>query len=236
LQNNENSPATAPKNLIAVTGGSGSSSKKTPTTATATPPSHLIQLTSPKNQLNQMLLFNQRNEVNSLPLCKERPFLTASTSVQQIANSQSYDGNLSKAGQITTTTMKNTSPSVAEASGRCATPGNAINPAVVNTINNNNNNNNNTPVNTNIKSTLHNFNKTNLNSPKSRSSATPNLQKYYSFQKPSFNINENKCNCFNMPFVCEVCTTRFDLLLFCFFVNKLYKAIAEPKFFYQILL
>lgn len=32
------------------------------------------------------------------------------------------------------------------------------------------------------------------------------LQKYYSFQKTSFT---DKCGCFNMPFVCEICTTRY---------------------------
>lgn len=37
---------------------------------------------------------------------------------------------------------------------------------------------------------------------------TASLQKYYSFQKSSFNISESKCTCFNMPFVCEICTTR----------------------------
>ena len=35
-----------------------------------------------------------------------------------------------------------------------------------------------------------------------------NLQKYYSFQKSSYSLSENKCTCFNMPFVCEICTTR----------------------------
>lgn len=37
---------------------------------------------------------------------------------------------------------------------------------------------------------------------------TTNLQKYYSFQKSSYSMTENKCTCFNMPFVCEICTTR----------------------------
>lgn len=37
---------------------------------------------------------------------------------------------------------------------------------------------------------------------------TSNLQKYYSFQKSSYNLSESKCTCFNMPFVCEICTTR----------------------------
>lgn len=52
---------------------------------------------------------------------------------------------------------------------------------------------------------------TNLSTMKAISSAkssTPNLQKYYSFQKPSFNFSDNRCNCYNMPFVCEICTTR----------------------------
>ena len=38
---------------------------------------------------------------------------------------------------------------------------------------------------------------------------TTNLQKYYSFQKNSFSLSENKCSCFNMQFVCEICTTRY---------------------------
>jgi hypothetical protein len=37
---------------------------------------------------------------------------------------------------------------------------------------------------------------------------TPNLQKFYSFQKTPYSFSENKCTCFNMPFVCEICTTR----------------------------
>lgn len=40
-------------------------------------------------------------------------------------------------------------------------------------------------------------------------SAKPNLsslQKYYSFQKTSFT---DKCSCFNMPIVCEICTARY---------------------------
>lgn len=41
-----------------------------------------------------------------------------------------------------------------------------------------------------------------------KSNISSNLQKYYSFQKSSFTMNENKCTCFNMPFVCEICTTR----------------------------
>jgi hypothetical protein len=48
---------------------------------------------------------------------------------------------------------------------------------------------------------------TNINSP--RVKASPNLQKYYSFQKPSYSFSDTKCNCFNMPFVCEICTSRF---------------------------
>jgi len=46
----------------------------------------------------------------------------------------------------------------------------------------------------------------NINSP--RVKASPNLQKYYSFQKPSYSFSDTKCNCFNMPFVCEICTSR----------------------------
>ena len=48
---------------------------------------------------------------------------------------------------------------------------------------------------------------------------TSNLQKYYSFQKSSYNISESKCTCFNMPFVCEICTTRLICLLIYFFPN-----------------
>jgi hypothetical protein len=48
------------------------------------------------------------------------------------------------------------------------------------------------------------------NTPTSRQSIIPNtnFQKYYSFQKSSYNNSEYKCTCFNMPFVCEICTTR----------------------------
>ena len=46
-----------------------------------------------------------------------------------------------------------------------------------------------------------------VNTPRMKSS-TPNLQKYYSFQKPSYSFMDNKCTCFNMPFVCEICTTK----------------------------
>ncbi len=54
-------------------------------------------------------------------------------------------------------------------------------------------------------------NNTNLNSPKP---STPNFQKYYSFQKPSFAVNEYKCTCFNMQFVCETCTSRHEFIYF----------------------
>lgn len=38
---------------------------------------------------------------------------------------------------------------------------------------------------------------------------TSSFQKYYSFQKFSYSsLADNKCTCFNMPFVCEICTTR----------------------------
>ena len=42
------------------------------------------------------------------------------------------------------------------------------------------------------------------------------LQKYYSFQKSAYTLSENKCTCFNMPFVCEICTTRFVCEFYCF--------------------
>ena len=61
----------------------------------------------------------------------------------------------------------------------------------------------NTPT---IAKTNLNNNTTNVNSP--RVKASPNLQKYYSFQKPSYSFSDTKCNCFNMPFVCEICTSR----------------------------
>ncbi len=196
-------------------------SKRTPTTthnlnsnntsSIATPSSHLI-LTSPKNQLNMLSQSNTtKNEINSLPLAKEhRSAALAGPSSQQMVNSQSYDTNLSMHA-LQAMNNNEISPSVSNpalsraAANLCFTPknNNLANAAA-------SNNSSHTPVMMNgNKTTLHNFNKTNLNSPKSRSNATPNLQKYYSFQKPSFNINENKCNCFNMPFVCEVCTTRF---------------------------
>lgn len=54
---------------------------------------------------------------------------------------------------------------------------------------------------------LANNNPNTFNSPKPKAN-TVNLQKYYSFQKPSFTMSDNKCTCFNMPFVCEICTTR----------------------------
>lgn len=54
-----------------------------------------------------------------------------------------------------------------------------------------------------------------VNSPKPKTNNTVNLQKYYSFQKPSFSISENKCTCFNMPFVCEICTTRYTMQILC---------------------
>ena len=38
-------------------------------------------------------------------------------------------------------------------------------------------------------------------------SSTPNLQKFFSFQRNSFS-SENKCTCYNMPFVCDICTNR----------------------------
>lgn len=41
-----------------------------------------------------------------------------------------------------------------------------------------------------------------FDSPKPNSN---NFQKFYSFQKSSFS---DKCNCFNMPIVCEICTSR----------------------------
>ncbi len=188
-------------------------SKRTPTNTNGqlpATPSHLI-LTSPKNQLNMLNQSNNKNEINSLPLSKEhRSSLVAS---QQMVNSQSYDANLS---MHAASTAKNneTSPSVNNNQGSGSLTNKAANMCMTPTNNNTTstaNNGNHTPVMQLMsnKSTLHNFNKTNLNSPKSRSSATPNLQKYYSFQKPAFNMNESKCNCFNMPFVCEVCTTRF---------------------------
>ena len=54
------------------------------------------------------------------------------------------------------------------------------------------------------------------NTPTSRQSIIPNtnFQKYYSFQKSSYNNSEYKCTCFNMPFVCEICTTRYFLGLY----------------------
>ena len=50
------------------------------------------------------------------------------------------------------------------------------------------------------------------------------LQKYYSFQKSAYTLSENKCTCFNMPFVCEICTTRFDFLLHVRFIISFYNA------------
>ncbi len=49
-----------------------------------------------------------------------------------------------------------------------------------------------------------------------------NFQKYYSFQKSSYSLSENKCTCFNMPFVCETCTARlnfFNMFIFLKYIN-----------------
>ncbi|CAF0937734.1 unnamed protein product [Brachionus calyciflorus] len=56
-----------------------------------------------------------------------------------------------------------------------------------------------------IKPTSTIINVKNFDSPKP---STPNLQKFHSFSKPGFTFSDNKCNCFNMPFVCEICTAR----------------------------
>lgn len=37
--------------------------------------------------------------------------------------------------------------------------------------------------------------------------ASPNLQKFHSFQKTSL-LTETKCNCFSTQFVCDICTSR----------------------------
>lgn len=51
-----------------------------------------------------------------------------------------------------------------------------------------------------------------LNTPKQNTlQKTPSIQKfqkYNSFQKPSYSYMDNKCTCFNMPFVCEICTNK----------------------------
>ena len=46
------------------------------------------------------------------------------------------------------------------------------------------------------------------NTPKLKSSTPNNFQKFHSFQKSSYSFIDNKCNCFNMPFVCEICTNK----------------------------
>ena len=167
------------------------------TSASSSASSHLI-LTSPKNHLNQLALFNQTKaaEINSLPLSNDRQ--------TQMVNSQSYDCNLSGSANANSIIKPEASPTTIKsdtANKPKAKPMNAP-PTHLNSYNT-------PPLSVNgIKSTVTNFNKTQLNSPKSRSTTTPNLQKYHSFQKPSFSLTDSKCNCLNMPFVCEVCTTR----------------------------
>ena len=165
-------------------------------------PGHLI-LTSPKNnQVNQLLFNSNKNEINSLPLSKER-----TTAQQLMTNSQSFDNgfNERKTNDTKYTTIgsncanKETSPSCTTTTTTTTTT-NTQNKSMFNPH---------TPVaQTGPKLALNNFNKTNLNSPKSRSTTTPNLQKYHSFQKPSFSLSEIRCNFFNMPFICQSCSTR----------------------------
>ncbi len=83
-----------------------------------------------------------------------------------------------------------------------ATPNKSSSPSKNLTISNTNSN-----VVTNTTNTMHN----NVNSPKP---STPNFQKYYSFQKPSYSLNDCKCTCFNMQFVCETCTSRYFYFYF----------------------
>ena len=46
-----------------------------------------------------------------------------------------------------------------------------------------------------------------VSTPKLKSNTPSNFQKYHSFQKPSY-IAFDKCSCFNMPFICEICTNK----------------------------
>jgi hypothetical protein len=146
--------------------------------------SHLI-LTSPKNTNNNQLTANSNNQGNSLPLTKEKGGIPVS---------QSYDQNLGKKMLNDNDDSLKISPSSSNTTlnQNLNTPNTCLMNRQVQNLNKTNNNN------------------SNLNSPKSRTNATPNLQKYYSFQKNSFSsLTDTKCSCFNMPFVCEICTARF---------------------------
>lgn len=101
-----------------------------------------------------------------------------------LSNSQSFDSNLSDAA-INKAALVQRTPSPVAANNRQAALAN----------------NKNTPNIANIKSSL--------NSPKVKTPNSSTFQKFYSFQKSSFSMNENKCACFNTQFVCEICTARF---------------------------
>lgn len=175
------------KNLIAVAGSKKSNS------------SHLILTnTQAAQQLNQAKVADVN--VNSMPHVPQKDSLP-----KQMSNSQSFDFNLN---EFETKSVQK-SP----------------------TTNNNNNNDTSTPQQKPSMSVLNSIsNRTSLapsanspgnNSPRlaktavSRTSAQ-NWQKFHSFQKPSFSTTENKCTCFNMQFVCEICTTRYFQIMILF--------------------
>lgn len=109
----------------------------------------------------------------------DSPNVKEKNSIQQMSSSISFDSNLKNAAKETPKKLENS-------------------PVLTETIKDN----------VNQKDEKSNTPKLTANSRHSLM-PTSNLQKYYSFQKSSYNISESKCTCFNMPFVCEICTTRF---------------------------